>query len=87
MPFSQQNLQAVHQGMREVAQLWVSGLITDREVADHFAKVARKLDTASHLLPGLIDPNTGLRYTSDAVPNDKYRAMHERNHSIYGTAK
>lgn len=51
--------------MREVAQMWVSGLITDKEITDHFAKVATVFRTASHLLPGLIDPNTGLRYTND----------------------
>lgn len=68
MPFTQQNLQAAHQGMREVAQLWANGLLTDREIADHFAKIASKFAGASHLLPGLIDPNTGLRYTS---PNNQ----------------
>lgn len=66
MSFTQQNLQAIHQGMREVAQMWVSGLITDLEIAEHFAKVSVKFDTASHVLPGLIDPNTGLRYKREA---------------------
>ena len=62
MSFTQQNLQAIHQDMREAAQMWVSGLITDSEIADHFAKVAAKFKTVNHVLPGLIDPNTGLRY-------------------------
>lgn len=66
MPLTQRDLQLTHTGMREAAQLWVSGLITDREIANHFALVAGKFHTASHLLPGLIDPNTGLRYDREA---------------------
>lgn len=66
MSFTQRDLQLVHADMREAAQMWVSGLITDREIADHFALVAAKFRTASHLTAGLIDPNTGLRYTSEA---------------------
>ena len=62
MSLTQRDLQLVHADMREAAQLWVSGLITDQEIVDHFALVAAKFRTASHLLPGLIDPNTGLRY-------------------------
>jgi len=61
---TQQHLDAVHEGMRTAAQLWVSGLITDREVADHFAKLSfnfQKLEQQG-LLEGLLDPATGLRY-------------------------
>jgi hypothetical protein len=61
---TQQHLDAVHEGMRTAAQLWVSGLITDKEVADHFAKLSvnfQKLEQQG-LLSGLLDPATGLRY-------------------------
>jgi len=68
MSLTQRDLQLVHADMREAAQMWVSGLITDREIADHFAKVAAKFKTVNHALPGLLDPNTGLRYTREAHP-------------------
>lgn len=61
---TQQHLDAVHEGMRTTTQLWVSGLITDREVADHFAKLSfnfQKLEDRG-LLSGLLDPATGLKY-------------------------
>lgn len=61
---TQQHLDAVHEAMRQATQLWVSGLITDREIADHFAKLSfnfQKLDQVGQL-KGLLDPNTGLRY-------------------------
>ena len=61
---TQQHLDAVHQGMRTAVQMWVSGLITDREMADHFAKLSfnfQKLDDLG-LLKDLLDPATGLRY-------------------------
>jgi len=61
---TQQHLDAVHTGMRTTAQLWVSGLITDRELADHFAKLSfnfQKLEDRG-LLKGLLDPATGLKY-------------------------
>jgi len=61
---TQQHLDAVHTGMRTTAQLWVSGLITDRELADHFAKLSfnfQKLDQVGQL-QGLLDPATGLKY-------------------------
>lgn len=66
MSFTQRDLQLVHADMREAAQLWVSGLITDFEIAEHFAKVLEKFKTVDHVLPGLIDPNTGLRYKLEA---------------------
>ena len=61
---TQQHLDSVHEGMRTTTQLWVSGLITDKEVADHFAKLAtnfQKLESRG-LLSGLLDPATGLKY-------------------------
>lgn len=61
---TQQHLDAVHEGMRQATQLWVSGLITDQEVADHFAKLStnfQKLEQQG-LLKGLLDPATGLKY-------------------------
>ena len=61
---TQEHLQAVHEGMRETTQLWVSGLITDKEIANHFAKLSANfaLLENANLLTGLLDPATGLRY-------------------------
>ena len=61
---TQENLEAVHQGMREAAQQWISGLITDREIADHFAKLSCNFQKLQDLgaLKDLLDPATGLRY-------------------------
>jgi hypothetical protein len=61
---TQENLEAVHEAMREAAQMWVSGLITDREIADHFAKLSANFQKLHDLdlLTGLLDPATGLRY-------------------------
>jgi len=61
---TQLHLNSVHEGMRITAQLWVSGLITDKEVADNFAKLSvnfHKLEQQG-LLKGLLDPATGLSY-------------------------
>jgi hypothetical protein len=61
---TQQHLDAVHEAMRQATQLWVSGLITDREIADHFAKLSfnfQKLEQVGQL-QGLLDPATGLKY-------------------------
>jgi hypothetical protein len=61
---TQEHLDAVHEGMVTTTQLWVSGLITDREIADHFAKLSfnfQKLQDLD-LLKDLLDPATGLRY-------------------------
>ena len=61
---TQQHLDAVHEAMRQATQLWVSGLITDKEAADHFAKLSvnfHKLEQQG-LLKGLLDPATGLSY-------------------------
>jgi len=61
---TQEHLQAVHEGMREAAQMWVSGLITDKEIAAHFAKLSTNFGVLenANLLTGLLDPATGLRY-------------------------
>jgi hypothetical protein len=61
---TQEHLEAVHEGMRTTVQLWVSGLITDKELAAHFTKLSTnftKLEQAG-LLTDLLDPATGLRY-------------------------
>lgn len=61
---TQNHLEAVHEGMRTTAQMWVSGLITDKEFADHFAKLSTNFAKLQDLdlLKGLLDPATGLRY-------------------------
>jgi hypothetical protein len=61
---TQEHLQAVHEGMREATQMWLSGLITDREISDHFAKLSTNFQRLHDLdlLTGLLDPATGLRY-------------------------
>jgi hypothetical protein len=60
----QPQLQAMHEAMRQSAQLWVSGLITDQEIADHFTRISADLKLLEQRgqLKGLLDPNTGLRY-------------------------
>lgn len=60
----QPQLQAMHEAMRQAAQLWVSGLITDREISDHFTRISadfKLLEQRGHL-QGLLDPATGLKY-------------------------
>jgi hypothetical protein len=54
----------VHKAMRDVAQLWVSGLVTDKEVADSFASVSHLFAHYERLglTSGLLDPATGLKY-------------------------
>ena len=61
---TQENLEAVHEGMLTTAQLWVSGLITDKEITAHFAKLSINFDKLEHegLLKNLLDPATGLSY-------------------------
>lgn len=61
---TQDHLQAVHEGMQTVAELWVNGLITDKELADHFAGLSANFAKLQDLdlLKGLLDPATGLRY-------------------------
>lgn len=54
----------VHKAMRDVAQLWVSGLVTDKEIADSFVSISQLFAFYERLglTKGLLDPNTGLRY-------------------------
>jgi hypothetical protein len=61
---TEQNLEAVHEGMCVLVQQWASGLITDKEIADAFAVISSKFATLDNhgLLAGVIDPNTGLRF-------------------------
>ena len=61
---TQKNLQDIHDSMRQTAQMWVSGLITDREIAEHFAMMASNFSKLERLgqLSNLVDPATGLRY-------------------------
>ena len=58
----QQNLEAVNQYIGDHLQLYLSGLITDREFSNVMRKFADQFDQHKDELPGLIDPNTGLRY-------------------------
>ena len=60
MPTTQQQLETIHASMREVAQLWVSELITDKEMAYTFGQFYAKLSALD--IADKIDPNTGMRY-------------------------
>lgn len=62
MPTTQDQLNTIHASMREVAQLWVSELITDKEVAHTFGKFYAQIKDLD--VSDTIDPNTGLRYPS-----------------------
>ena len=64
MPDKQQTLQDIHEHMKSVAQLWVSGLITDKEIAASFASHSDDFCAMQYsgAIEGLIDPNSGLRY-------------------------
>ena len=59
-PSTQDQLEINHHAMREVAQLWVDGLITDKEVAHTFGQFYAKLCALD--IADMIDPNTGMRY-------------------------
>jgi hypothetical protein len=60
MPTTQEQLEETHKSMRDVAQLWVDELITDKEIASNFAYFHSKLKALE--VGDLLDPNTGLRY-------------------------
>jgi hypothetical protein len=60
MPTTQQQLETIHASMREVAQLWVNELITDKEMASAFTQFYSKLSALD--VADMIDPNSGLRY-------------------------
>jgi hypothetical protein len=54
----------IRRAMRQVAELWVNELITDKEITDSFARVSVLYAHYERLglLKGLLDPNTGLKY-------------------------
>ena len=60
----QLQLHGLHEAMLQSIQFWNSGLITDQEITNQFARVSAdiKLLEQQGLLKGLLDPNTGLRY-------------------------
>jgi len=60
----QLQLHDLHEAMLQSIQFWNSGLITDQEITNQFARVSAdiKLLEQQGLLKGLLDPNTGLRY-------------------------
>ena len=60
MPTEQQTLDSTHEHMVEITQMWVDGLITDKEFSNSLARFAAKYGYMD--LVGLIDPATGLRY-------------------------
>jgi len=60
MPTTQDQLNTIHASMREIAQMWVSELITDKEMAHTFGQFYAQLKALD--VADLIDPNTGLRY-------------------------
>ena len=60
MKVTQEQLEAVHDGIREKTQLWVDGLITDLEYTSALSLVS--IELATYEIAGLIDPATGLRY-------------------------
>jgi hypothetical protein len=62
MTLNQQNLVAVHEHMKSLAEQWLSGLIADIEFAEAMAKVSEAFTARKHELNDLVDPNTCLRY-------------------------
>jgi len=60
----QLKLHDIHEAMLQTLMFWNSGLITDQEITNQFARVSAdlKLLEQQGLLKGLLDPNTGLRY-------------------------
>lgn len=63
MATKQDVLDNIHEDMKQIAQMWVSGLITDLEVTRSFGKFAELLDTIG--VADLLDPATGLRYEGE----------------------
>jgi hypothetical protein len=59
-PTTQEQLEITHHAMRQVAQLWVDELITDKEIAHAFTQFYAKLSALD--IANMIDPNSGLRY-------------------------
>jgi hypothetical protein len=62
MPTTQDQLNTIHASMREVTQLWIDGLITDKEMAYTFGQFYAQLSALD--VADLLDPNTGMRYPS-----------------------
>ena len=62
MPTTQDKLNTIHASMREIAQMWVSELITDKEMAYTFGQFYAQLKALD--VADLLDPNTGMRYPS-----------------------
>ena len=60
----QLKLHDIHEAMLQTLMFWNSGLITDQEITNQFARVSAdlKLLEQQGLLKGLLDPNTGLKY-------------------------
>ena len=60
----QLKLHDIHEAMIQTIMFWNSGLITDQEITNQFARVSAdlKLLEQQGLLKGLLDPNTGLKY-------------------------
>ena len=63
MATKQDVLDNIHEDLKQTAQMWVSGLITDKEVTNAFRKFADLLDTIG--VADLLDPATGLRYEGE----------------------
>ena len=63
MATKQDVLNNIHEDLKQTAQMWVSGLITDREITRSFGKFAELLDTIG--VADLLDPATGLRYEGE----------------------
>jgi hypothetical protein len=63
MKTTQAVLDRYHESLKVSAQLWVSGLITDKEVTNSFRIYASLLAAAD--LTDLLDPATGLRYEGE----------------------
>jgi len=63
MATKQDVLDHIHEDLKQIAQMWVSGLITDREITNSFRKFADLLDTIE--VADLLDPATGLRYEGE----------------------
>lgn len=54
-------LAEMNTSLKEAVDMWINELITDVEFSSYVGEVAAKLRTVK--LVGMIDPNTGLRYS------------------------
>lgn len=55
----QADLEALHAEVRQVVELWINHLVTDRELMDSMRKLYVHVENTP---TGFLDPNTGLRY-------------------------